>query len=1664
MKRILFFSWFILLTCVGVQAQTTSHIINQMDETGQNTRLYSIISSSDIDNLNARLDAINASSPYNVTIVFNETAIRATKSSKPLSVADFQEMQMDIRKANKKHFNGIPTVGTGANTKKNIAIYYNFRFFNKPDKDVTLENFFQQTVILNPAIKTPIKTGLSALQQTSKLISGQDNLSNNADYINNWIAQLEKLIQDSANSPDDNYQFGPLIVTIPANSATLVSPAATKSVDGILLKKYVCTTASTTISLKSNEYTTLHKTLSNLTITYFYDESGTYDEVKITMGGQPSVDLADINLIKAKIKDVSLMVTSAGAFSGLVLMEAPITADVKINTLFTLKPGFGGTFKFNYTSGTQDYSGTYDFSGVTNVKIDIAKFDVSIGTIQGNLDATGKITQQVTVANKVCDGTFYTLEFTNFTANVTYGIFTGLKLNSGSFDGAVSSLVGISGKLGVGGNIDASGNIACSVKQENTNLSVCGAAITNLIGGIALSSDLDFKFFEGACSITHSKLNSSIAISKLYIDPQGIAEFDGSGNVEYESFTFSIDHLSYSQADKQIVCSASLRINVTGTDANLNVSDFRIKDGDITVGEVSGRLLAGNFIDAQFVIRYTNEDNFSRFSGYYEGELMGDIKVLGALDVTHTKTPVDFYSCYVKLAISTQPGRGIPLGPLPVDIYKLSGEFGYNYRIDFTNMNRSPDRPGTPTQSTYIAGLGVGLSVRGGIAGLDANPIIQISTGTNTSVDLIMTGQIKVPAEDEWFSVDLSAKYQYPANTFEGGIQYNLQIPKNNGALVNAQNLGLDFKLLKLPDASNVEHYYWYLGRRNMSLTLIRVLTIGGDLEFKGRMDDMRSWSAYLRGTAGFDFQWSGSQDVQFLSYNVARASAAVHLSASATCSLAVSKSGVSGMLGMSIHASGSVSVAILPDLNLSWNTFDAAVLGEVSGSVGFVNTTITLNGHLRAAATVAGKTGNFELDLKYTYSPTAGSSSSVTSTSTTYAATPQNAIFTPGPNTFQAGDLTAIKNELTRRETAAATTVPGPNPFAKYRVLSANLTILKAKSTVAAADYTTFSTNLASVHVDILKELDSCDANVLEKFYLYITKPNTNNFTKFKSIPTAYATFNAWLTSQSLHKTVNDDADPFNDFPALKSNLSTFTTTWGNPRYTTFTTKLSACGPKVLARLNGISQSANILQMMELYFTDHTTAPALFAGNISEFEAWLAARAIIPNNIENSSEWLKYAAIKKQFPALKTKLGDVRFQQALNSFLNCGPTVLASFTTKIPPYAVVEKLALDCEADYTLPTDFKTDITQFNTWYGANKGAVTAIELADSDFNNTALLNQDSREKTFTELVNAPDEIMVLSVHGSGSNFVFMINGDAIEATPRTLANYLSANDLDDDKILLLSCSDLTAAKNLSNKLNQKVIATDGVVRIYSDGGVLGFTNGQVIPFVECQPGNKQVPLTTQPRGPSSQTLEYVDMGGVIDEVQDLLNRDVNINNLSNPPTGYQFFILNGRKYIKRIDTNSSLKRLTVDENDIIVEYDGSQRISVPGNLAKNLGTAPSSNHQAHHLIPDAVVRTHWFYVAVRARQGNTYDLDRASNGIYMATAEEFFITGVSDMYPTHTGSHPEYTTDIINMINGILNAEGIDANNFSQLTDENVNQLLLLFENNAKNIVLGWPHSRLD
>jgi len=125
--------------------------------------------------------------------------------------------------------------------------------------------------------------------------------------------------------------------------------------------------------------------------------------------------------------------------------------------------------------------------------------------------------------------------------------------------------------------------------------------------------------------------------------------------------------------------------------------------------------------------------------------------------------------------------------------------------------------------------------------------------------------------------------------------------------------------------------------------------------------------------------------------------------------------------------------------------------------------------------------------------------------------------------------------------------------------------------------------------------------------------------------------------------------------------------------------------------------------------------------------------------------------------------------------------------------------------------------------------------------------------------------------------------------------------------------------------------------------------------------------------------------------------------------PEGYQYYTTDDQVFIRRLEADDKkFEPLTVDDAKTIqLGHAGSNRISKPGELAKNLGGA-EEGYQAHHLVPDAVVREHPLCKMAMDRGSPPYNLDAASNGIKLPATEE--AKKASPKLPMHSGSHPQW------------------------------------------------------
>lgn len=182
---------------------------------------------------------------------------------------------------------------------------------------------------------------------------------------------------------------------------------------------------------------------------------------------------------------------------------------------------------------------------------------------------------------------------------------------------------------------------------------------------------------------------------------------------------------------------------------------------------------------------------------------------------------------------------------------------------------------------------------------------------------------------------------------------------------------------------------------------------------------------------------------------------------------------------------------------------------------------------------------------------------------------------------------------------------------------------------------------------------------------------------------------------------------------------------------------------------------------------------------------------------------------------------------------------------------------------------------------------------------------------------------------------------------------------------------------------------------------------------------------------------------------LDDLLERYVGRElDIVGRPDGYRIVDRNGRRWLFRERADDTLfARLTVDADGIIrLGSAQSQRLSNSYQVAqsvkrlyKRLGL-PSrpANHEAHHLIPDELVRKHPLLRAAYER--GILKLDGVDNIALLARRdlpEEKLVAGLSEGLPRHQGPHPNYTKQLTDRADATMK-DVLDGRMLKDLSDE--------------------------
>ncbi|RAV97752.1 hypothetical protein [Pseudochryseolinea flava] len=118
-------------------------------------------------------------------------------------------------------------------------------------------------------------------------------------------------------------------------------------------------------------------------------------------------------------------------------------------------------------------------------------------------------------------------------------------------------------------------------------------------------------------------------------------------------------------------------------------------------------------------------------------------------------------------------------------------------------------------------------------------------------------------------------------------------------------------------------------------------------------------------------------------------------------------------------------------------------------------------------------------------------------------------------------------------------------------------------------------------------------------------------------------------------------------------------------------------------------------------------------------------------------------------------------------------------------------------------------------------------------------------------------DNLIDVVVHGAGNEYSLVEEG--LEAVgPVVLANWIASKGIKDQTIRLLSCSSLESAQQLAKELQQKVIACEGKIKIFSDGGIESMERS---PWFELSPDGSKIPVDGPPL-PVNKEGKFVELG----------------------------------------------------------------------------------------------------------------------------------------------------------------------------------------------------------
>lgn len=518
--------------------------------------------------------------------------------------------------------------------------------------------------------------------------------------------------------------------------------------------------------------------------------------------------------LMANLTGMKLTVTSDGAISGETKFTVNQVDAVPLGGMAVLAKGTNGEFVYRYTSSTT-FEGSYDFSGVKNITVQLKKNTSVIAEAKGDLKANGVFDAQLTVKNAA---TFSTNGFDATVKKLRWNFLWTLNENEVTFkDGeaeiTIKNIKNTKGEVSVEFSLDGH-NAEGTAKFSNLVAFGC-----KIEGSLSAKVDYEFNIHEISGSnikAKHPDFDNSFEINEFNITEGELNQFSFKGHTKYKKVIFNISNASFVK-NKGIEITASLEI---GKSSKCEIKDFTISsEGAVSKIKL---ILESNSYPLSIKANLTFAE--SEFRGDYTGSIEGGIKIGGKVVIGSMET----YN-YGFFELTMQVAKGFPVGPV-IRIDELGGRFGYNY----------DHRISSASEGTYLIGFALGIKDAADIIGLKGDVTLVI--GNKSSLEL--EGEVRVPAKSpHYFKGVLKASYLLGTNDVSGSTNATLKIPAKNGNILSLSSGNMSFKL---------NQSGWNAKAMGISGSIMKQVTMNGSFDLRGASGDDEGITGTVSGSIDY--------------------------------------------------------------------------------------------------------------------------------------------------------------------------------------------------------------------------------------------------------------------------------------------------------------------------------------------------------------------------------------------------------------------------------------------------------------------------------------------------------------------------------------------------------------------------------------------------------------------------------------------------------------------------------------------------------------------------------------------------------------------------------------------------------------------------------------------